>query len=523
MRLLFLAFLLLTCASACSVATDAPTATPTALPTATATVTSPPPTNTASPTATQTASPTVTPLPSETSIPPTPTDTPTITATATATTPPVATPLPLPGRQFDRFEIVDIPEVITSGLTTSWVVFVNENDSVSISNLSTPSPDTQREVLYFANPSGARIPILEFESSSNTPIFPAPRGNALAYFVENSGLFVLDITNAFSGRALNVPTLSQRGIINEPTWHPEGRLMAIALESGYSLDIFVFDVDQSAWSPLVQDGSYNFWPAYSPDGRYLAFVSDRATCATWNPREPDACNPDTNPVPQNGRIYVLEIASGEVFQLSEERTSEPPVWINNRQLTFATSNADSDDLLASPERGLWLATLADRRAQQIVLESDDETPFYVSETWSSDGTRVIFQRINNGNAETVVMNTSGELLNDFEDLTFARFAMSATWAPDGSLLAIGGDGGQCPYGVRVYDDNYDRIAGGNVPPTMCNPLYAPDGANIVFTGVNPARGDGRVDVYTSGANGFGQNNLTADLRGSMRLIDWVGP
>ena len=34
--------------------------------------------------------------------------------------------------------------------------------------------------------------------------------------------------------------------------------------------------------------------------------------------------------------------------------------------------------------------------------------------------------------------------------------------------------------------------------------------------------DGRVDVYVAGPNGFGASNLTANLRGTVQLLGWVG-
>lgn len=64
-------------------------------------------------------------------------------------------------------------------------------------------------------------------------------------------------------------------------------------------------------------------------------------------------------------------------------------------------------------------------------------------------------------------------------------------------------------------------ADGNPPPSMCEPTYSPNGSLLAFTGVNP-RIDGRVDVYVANANGYGAQNLTANLRGQIKMLGWVG-
>ena len=119
------------------------------------------------------------------------------------------------------------------------------------------------------------------------------------------------------------------------------------------------------------------------------------------------------------------------------------------------------------------------------------------------------------------MTADGELIRRDEELDFPRFSMSAAWSPDGERIAIGGSAGQCPYGVRVKEGDYTNIATGNPPPSMCDPSFSSDGNFIAFTGINP-RVDGRVDVYYANSNGFGANNLTADLRGQIDFIGWVG-
>lgn len=502
-----------------------PEPTSTLLPTPTATSTL---TETTIPTLphTPTASATATITPTTTSTP-TATETPTITPTPTVTLLPTRTPQPTPIRFFDNWQMVQIPENLADGVDTVQLAFLNRNNSETIRNLSTAQPPTDTETLYFASPSNPlnRTPILELDSATGNQVYVAPRGNAVAYFVDDladvTGLYVLDLQVGLSGRILTIDSLLQRNISTEPVWRPDGGMLTVTVETGYSLDILGFDVATSTWGTLITDGAYNFWPRWSPDGRYLAFVSDRAICPSWIPGDANACNPDIDPAPTGGHLYIMAMETGEIRQISEDLISEPPQWVNSRLITFATSG-DPLDLL-NQSRSLWLASVLDGTAREVQLSDGGTGQFNVSEAWSSNGSRVVFQSVGAQNTEIVVMTANGTRLQTIDDLSFARFTMSAAWSPDGTRLAIGGSGGQCPYGVRVLDENFNYVARGNQPRSMCDPVFSPDGEFIAFSGVSTSVGDGRVDLYTSGANGFGVVNLTADLRGQMIFLGWVSP
>lgn len=514
-RRLILLILLLSAACSSGAADPTATLTPTVTHTPTATMTATP---SATPTVTQT--PTATDTPTNT---PTATQTPTATATPTITPTPYNTPVITPDTTTDNWELQDIPETIREGVLTPLIAFVNENNSETITNLSTAQPATNVQTLYYTSPTSSinRIPIIELTASTGDNIFLAPRGNAIAYFVDEpgrTGLYVLDLSVGISGRVLRTPSLVSRNIFNAPSWSPDGAFLAHTIETGYDLDIYIYNMEFSTWNPLIEHPAFDFWPAWSPDGRYLAFVSDRDTCATWDARDPGACNPTVDPLPTGGHVYALEVDTGDVFRLSDEPTNEPPYWINNRQLAFSTG--DRFDLL-NPTRNLWLATLADRSSRPVQLQNGPS--LYVAEDWSPDGTQVVFQAVEGDSNQITVMSSTGELIDTIDNLSFARYTMAADWGANNTRLAVGGSQGQCPYGIRVLDENFNLVASGTQPRSMCNPVFSPTGQRIAFSGISTNAVDGRVDIYSSSSNGFDAVNLTVDLRGQMRLLGWVGP
>jgi len=502
--------------TACNVATQ-PTATPT---------------HTSTPEPTATVDPTITPSQTPTAtftIEPTATSTATQTATATytptITQTPSITPNPEVGFVFDNWDVVTIADNVKDGIANPMIAFINSNDQQTIANIATAQPNTGVETLYFVSPvsPGIRIPILDMDSSTGSQIYLAQPGNALSYVRtdDNSsanGLYILDLESGFSARVMPGDNpLVQRGFFIEPHWSPNGNQMAMAVATGYDIDIFLYARDGSGRTNITEHGSYDLWPQFSPDGRYISFVSDRAVCPSWIPGEADACDALSDPPPTGGHVYIYEIETGDITQISDTWVTESPYWINRSLLAFASG--DQFDLL-NPQRRIWQANILTGVATEITLDGAPDSASYLSEAWSPNGQSVIVQVADREN-QIVLMNADGDLLRRDDELQFPRFSMSATWAPNGERIAIGGSSGQCPYGIRVKERDYTNIATGNPPPSMCDPAFSIDSDFIAFTGINP-RVDGRVDVYYSNFNGFGANNLTVDLRGQVDFIGWVG-
>lgn len=493
------------------------TPTQTATPLATATVSD-------TPTATQTATTTPT-----ASITPTVTPTPTATHTATLTPTASITPQVLEPFRFDQLTRLDLPNLIANGIPEPLVVYTNSNARDTITSILTAQPENTVQTLYFSTIQGGRAAILEMDASTGDQIYIAPSGDALAYFQPQGvapGLYIANLSTerAFSGRVLQGRTLAFDGILSEPAWSPDGDQLAVVLSSGYALDIFLFARDGGSRTNLTQSGAYDMWPAWSPDGRYLAFVSDRATCPSWVPGEPDFCDALTQDPPVGGTVHLLELATGEVEQLSDVFVTEAPRWLNNSQLVIA--GGDQTDLL-NPQRTLWIANINTRNVRQVVLDQDADASdvLYLSDAWSPSGNAVVFQRVSPNDTQIIMMSAQGNLIGQRgDDLNFPRFGMRASWSPDNNRIVIGGTDGQCPYGGRIVDTSFDWITRANPPPSMCNPIFSPDGERIAFVGVMgrvAGSADGRTDIYVAQNNGFGQASLTTGFSGTLNLIGWI--
>jgi Tol biopolymer transport system component len=495
---------------------------------------------TLTPSATFTATPTLTP-----SL--TPTETPTPTATLTPTPTPTASNTPFSTLEFrnDNATLLDIPDGIRAGLNAPRVAFLNVNNAQNISNLATALPNTNIVTLYYGSPANPadRAAILEITTENPDQFFLAPRGNAMAYLVDDpdprglgSGLYVADLASQVTARLLDVNTVAPRGLVSVPAFSPDGALLLLTVESGYDLDIVGVDIANAALTRrvVIGGGAYDWSPVWSPDGRRVAFLSDRASCPSWIPADPaveDAsriCDANVTPAPTAGQVHVLDVATGEIALVSDEYVSEPPRWVNNRQIAFTTGA--SDDPLLNPTRRLWLATLGGA-TREITLPNVTD-PVFSSDVWSPDGGLTLFHNTTGAANQIALLRTDGTPVTISDELIFPRFSLVASWSPDNTRIALGGIGGQCPYGRTVIDVNatladgsFAYTAQAGPQPGMCQPVFSPDGAYIAFTGVLPratGAADGRVDVYTVNANGFAQVNLTGNLRGQVVLLGWVG-
>ncbi len=213
---------------------------------------------------------------------------------------------------------------------------------------------------------------------------------------------------------------------------------------------------------------------------------------------------------------MLRLADGQIRRLSEEWLTEPPRWISNRRLAYATGGPTA----GGAARTLWRVDVNGEEAEQVSLAGAADSTLYLAESWSPDGERVIFQQAGE-TTELVIMDAQGNALARTNQFNFARYAFHAAWSPDGRRLAFGGHNGQCPYGLLVVTDMLEIIANTTPPPTACDPVFSPDGSMIAFAGINP-RIDGRLDLYQANANGFSAVNLSTGLQGQIRILGWVG-
>lgn len=528
--------------SACTLSVDEVASQPSPTPSPTETLTP-----TVLPTATASPAPTLTP-----SITPTPTITltPTVTPTATETPLPTATPFAPSLYRNDQWASVEVPPALRNGLDSSWYAFLSVNERTDVTNLLTPVAPPDEETLYLINPATSeQHEILDLPVTTDTRIYWAPDGQKVLFFREPTmaadgtrlgGLYLLNLRLAILLRVFEMPGLTPPALTaletgpaaggpadllplaaggageHVPVWAPDSAQFAITLQDSYDTDIYLVSSDGSSFRNLTSDGAFDFWPAWSPDGRRIAFVSGRVECLSWVPGEPESCSGSGTAPRAGGNLFVLDLQSEQVRQVGQAWLNGPPTWVSNLQIAYTTQSAGS-----AGTSELWVSNIQSGTTRKI---SADEDGLVLGASWAPGGSRVIYQRSTEPRG-LVMRDSNGGLIASSGQYTFSRYGFAAGWSPAGDLVAIAGQNSLCPYGLIVARSDLTVVTGPLANARACAPSYSPDGRWLAFAGIQQRVGydDGRLDLYVAQPNGYGATNLTSRLRGEIRVLGWVGP
>jgi Tol biopolymer transport system component len=129
-----------------------------------------------------------------------------------------------------------------------------------------------RSVIEVMNADGSNLQRLTPSGGSEAMAAWAPDGTTLALDDNTTGQIDLVAADGSSRQPL---TLQQASL---PAWSPDGRKIAFVSGSGREFaltsgDIYLINVDGSGQRLLVRNGTF---PAWSPDGRKIAFLRNKA-------------------------------------------------------------------------------------------------------------------------------------------------------------------------------------------------------------------------------------------------------
>jgi Tol biopolymer transport system component len=156
-------------------------------------------------------------------------------------------------------------------LASGHLVYVRENtlfavpfDARRLEVQGNPQP-VLSGVLSAGGPSGTGSIQIAF-SSNGTVVYIA--GSSLA---THSRPVIVDR----SGKPLF--THSEKREFRDPRFSPDGARVALQMGDGKTSHVYVLDVDRETMTKVTFDGTFNGLPVWSPDGRQLAYSSDRVS------------------------------------------------------------------------------------------------------------------------------------------------------------------------------------------------------------------------------------------------------
>lgn len=255
--------------------------------------------------------------------------------------------------------------------------------------------------------------------------------------------------------------LGERGAF----WTRIAYVTSTGLGQNTNYALMVADSDGFNPQTVVRSREPLLSPAWSPDGRRLAYVSFERG---------------------NSAIYIQDLSTGSRELVSSSRgiNGGPAFSPDGTRLALTLSES------GNPE--IYVLDLASKRKTKLTTHYAID----VEAVWAADGRSIIFTSDRSGKPQLYSMSSGG---GDATRLTFqGQYNARASICCDGKKIAMAQGNGNV-YRIAVLDratNGYSEISTGNVDES---PSFAPNGSMVLYAATEGPRGvlyvvsaDGRV-------------------------------
>jgi Tol biopolymer transport system component len=261
----------------------------------------------------------------------------------------------------------------------SRVIYLSERDLLSI-DLYLADATTGKIIRKLVNTAiDPHFSSIQFISSAGTW---DPRGKQFAFGAIAHGRPVLAVIDVETGRRVREAPFPDLGEIINPSWSADGQSIAFSATTAGRTDLFVFDLTNGTTRRLTDDAYAELQPVWSPDGRQLAFVTDRFTT-------------DLTVLKAGAlQLALMDVASGQIDLLPTLASGKVlnPQWAPGGEKLYFLSDATG----ITNVYALTLASRAVSRLTNLDAGASGITAFSPALSAATDANRLAFSAYEGG-------------------------------------------------------------------------------------------------------------------------------
>ena len=286
------------------------------------------------------------------------------------------------------------------------------------------------------------------------------------------------------GEPFQIPFLATVPTNSAVCWTKDNQ---IGLSYGKQIsNLFISNVEGGEEIQLTHMESGDWFPKWSPDNRYIAFISDRGG---------------------KEDVWIVPVQGGESKNISGLLTARPEVKFTRGIVWHPNGRSVSCWVINGDNRETWTMDIQSGQVKKIPFDYDG---YLQGMDWSPDGKRIAFQYsrpdtqnpIEDSEVKSNIYTVSAE---GGEPIRMTKVKENGSsfylprWSPDGKRIAFRDNDGRI--WIVSSDGGEPQAITDKSSEFIWDIIWSPDGENIFFSGVEEEKEQPKSIFYSVSSQG----------------------